>query len=236
MKTPSIPRAAAGDPPLRREIHPEVRIVDAARGIVDYLASDETLDYYKEVIRANGWRFTNFVKNAPFVDSHNYSTIATLLGKVLDFHVDAGKLIERVQWAKDVPNTLAAWGWQMVAGGFLKAVSVGFYPTRLVTRFDSDPAAWQQQLKELGLSEEDGVRTIYLEQEQIELSACIIGANPNALAKAYRAGCFTEEEFDKFTMKIAQTKTATSATSSAGAAIARRRTQLAILVEIQRNL
>jgi len=224
------------NPTLRREIHPEVRIVDAAKGIVDYTASDETLDYYAEVIRVAGWRFTNFAKNSPFVDSHDYSSIGKLLGKVIDFRLEAGKLIERVQWAKDVPDTLAAWGWKMVEGGFLKAVSVGFYPTRMATRWDADKTSWVQQLKELGMRDEDGARTVYIEQEQIELSACIIGANPNALARAYKAGVLSDEDIDKLSLKIAKAKSATTAMSPAGVAAATRRAQLAILLEFQRSL
>jgi hypothetical protein len=53
---------------LIRTIHPEVKVVDASKGIVDYVASDESVDSYREIIRANGWKFTNFKKNAPFVD------------------------------------------------------------------------------------------------------------------------------------------------------------------------
>jgi len=221
---------------LRREIHPEVRIIDAAKGLVDYVASDETLDYYQEVIRVSGWKFTNFSKNSPFVDSHDYSSIGKLLGKVVDFRLESGKLIERVQWAKDEPDTFASWGWKMVLGGFLKAVSVGFYPTRLASRWDADKTAWMQQLKELGLHEEDGVRCVYIEQEQLELSACIIGANPNALARAYKAGALNDEDLDKISLKIAKAKTATAAMPSAGAAFATRRAQLAILMEVQRSL
>jgi hypothetical protein len=78
------------------------------------------------------------------------------------------------------------------------------------------------------------VRTVYIKQKQIELSACIIGANPNALAKAYRAGCLSEEDLDKLSRTIAKSKVA--ATSSPGAAAGRRRMQSAILTEIQRCL
>jgi hypothetical protein len=172
---------------LTRTIHPEVRIVDEERGIVDYVASDETIDYYKEIIRASGWRFTNFKKNAPFVDSHDYSSIDKVLGKVIDFGIEKKRLVERVQWAIDVPeNGLAQLGWKLTLGGYLKAVSVGFFPVKMVSKFGGDAAAWAAQLKELGLDSESPVRTIYLEQEQCELSACVIGANPNALAKACR--------------------------------------------------
>ena len=46
------------------------------------------------------------------------------------------------------------------------------------------------------------LRAVYLEQEQIELSQCVIGANPNALARAYKAGCLTEEDLDDLAGKM----------------------------------
>jgi len=179
---------------LIRTLHPEVKIVSEAEGLVDYIASDESIDCYGEIVAAKGWRFTRFAKNAPFVDSHDYFSIEKLLGQVVDFKVAGGKLVERVRWAKDVSeNKLAQLGWKMTAGGFLKAVSVGFIPLRYV-RQGGD--GWSEAVKDLGLKPEDGagVRYIYLEQEQIELSACIIGANPNALAKAHQQGCVKDAD------------------------------------------
>lgn len=203
---------------LTRIIHPEIRVIDSARGIVDYIASDETLDSYREVIRANGWRFNHFAKNAPFVDSHDYYSIDKLLGKVIDFRVEGPQLIERVQWAIDVPdNKLAQLGWRMTEAGYLKAVSVGFRPTRMATKWDTDRSAWLEQLKELNLHEEDGPRCIYIEQEQLELSACIIGANPNALAKAHKAGVVTDADLETISDEIRKRELARSATNPADA-------------------
>jgi HK97 family phage major capsid protein len=178
---------------LRRTIHPEIRVLDYKSGIAEYIASDESLDSYNEIIRADGWRFNRFQKNAPFVDSHDYNTLGKLLGKVIDFKVRGSKLIETVQWAVDVAeNQLAQLGWKMTAAGYLKAVSVGFYPVRSVSRWDSDQSGYITELARLGLKPESGARVIYIEQEQIELSACIIGANGNALAKARQAGVITD--------------------------------------------
>lgn len=187
---------------LRRVIETEVRILDEKAGLVQYVASDETLDSYREVIRVAGWRFNLFNKNSPFVDSHDYWTIEKLLGSVVDFAVEKKgargnsplQLVETVQWAKDVPeNRLAQLGWKMTVAGFLKAVSVGFQPTRWVSKWDKDPSTFYEQADALGLKAEE-VRAIYLEQEQIELSAVIIGANPNALAKAYKAEVIGEDD------------------------------------------
>ena len=218
---------------LRRIIHPEIRIVDAKTGVVDYVASDETLDAYKEVIRAGGWKFTNFRKNAPFVDTHDYGTIDKLLGKVIEFRVDGKQLLERVKWAIEVAtNTLAQKGWQMTEAGYLKAVSVGFTPNRYVTRYDSDPSGWRQQLSELGMHEEDGVRLIYVEQEQQELSACILGANPNALAKAYKAGILSDADFETFSQLYSPRENAGAAFDPVAAALATQRARTEFLEKL----
>ncbi len=191
-----------------REISTEVRIVDEKRGIVDYVASDETVDSYGDIIRAKGWRFNLFKKNAPFVDSHNYGSIAQLLGQVVDFRVQGKQLIERVQWAVDVDsNELARIGWQMTVAGFLKAVSVGFVPLIWASRHSADRDIWDSQLNDLGLDEKTAPRGyIFIEQEQIELSACVIGANPNALAKAYKADVVSEGDLDAIARISQETK------------------------------
>lgn len=240
-----IAKLLADGQTLRREIHPEVRIIDAGAGICEYIASDETLDSYREVIRVNGWQFDRFAKNAPFPDSHNYSSIDRLMGKVIDWRIAGGQLIERVQWALGIGNDLAELGWKMTVAGYLKAVSVGFFPTRYATKWDSDLTDFSQQMKELELTVDQAtqVNCVYIQQQQIELSACIIGANPNALAKslrkigkAYKGGVITDQDVETFSRKIAQAKTALPAADSAVASKALRRKQAAILAEIGRML
>lgn len=181
---------------LNRSILPEIRVVDAARGIVDYVASDQTIDSYSEVIKADGWRFDMFVKNSPLVDSHNYNGISNSLGKVIDFSVTNGKLINRAQFAIDVvENKMAALAWGMVSGGYMPAVSVGFFPTKMVSRNGVDAAAWAGVCEAVGLSDKaDSIRTIYTEQQQCELSVCILGANPNALLKANKDGVLKDAD------------------------------------------
>lgn len=184
---------------IRRSIHPQIRVIDNAHGICEYIASDQTLDSYRELILSSGWRFNHFEKNAPLVDSHKYDSIQTVLGRVIHAEVRNGQLRERVQWAVDVPeNTLAQVGWKMTASGYLRAVSVGFIPTRSITR-SSDPQEFADTLRQVGLPDDANVRCIYTEQEQIELSACVIGANPNALVAARRAGVISRCEMDLLT-------------------------------------
>ena len=207
---------------LRREIHPEIRVIDSKTGLVEYVASDESLDSYREVIRAKGWRFDRFSKNAPFVDSHDYSTIDKLVGRVAEFKVVGKQLVETVQWAIDVPdNRLASLGFRMTEAGYLKAVSVGFMPEKYISKWNAGRAEnfqeWQDQLKELGLDETSAPNTIFIEQQQIELSSCIIGANPNALAKSYKAGVMTDADLDLLEQISRRPETADGACDPAAA-------------------
>lgn len=197
MSTLTLKNSPSLDHKLRRVIHPQIKILDKKAGICQYIASDESIDSYGEVVRASGWRFTQFDKNAPFVDSHDYSDISKLLGKVIDREVKGKQLIETVQWAIDVEeNALARLGWKMTQAGYLKAVSVGFWPKKALSRWDSDPAPFKMECL-AAKADPEKVKVIYTEQEQCELSACIIGANSNALAKALKDGAVTETDVQK---------------------------------------
>jgi hypothetical protein len=219
---------------LRRIIHPEVKVLDAKQGLAEYTASDETVDSYREVIRASGWRFSMFKKNAPFVDSHDYSTIKNLLGQVVDFKVVGKTLVETVQWAKDVAeNELARVGWKMTEAGFLKAVSVGFWPVKAVSRGDAE---YSRQLQDLGMKADAEVSRIFTEQEQIELSAVIIGANPNAVARSYKDGVITDEDLNLISTETARRETARNTTSPADVLLAQRRAQEAFFRRIEHAL
>lgn len=177
---------------LRRTIDVQCRILSESEGLVEYVASDATLDSYQESILSSGWRFSMFQRNAPFVDSHLYGSIAHLLGRVDSARVEGGQLIETVRWAKDVEeHSLAKLGWKMTVAGFLRAVSVGFRAVRYVS---PGGEGWGDAVTAAGLSPDDAgrCRRIFTEQEQLELSACVIGANPAAVARAYDAGAISE--------------------------------------------
>jgi len=221
----------------RATLAAEIRVLDTKEGIVEYVASDETIDSYREIIRVEGWRFDQFQKNAPFVDTHNYGSIEKLLGTVMDWRVDKRnrRLVETVKWAKDVEsNKLAKFGWDMITAGFgPKAVSVGFYPEEWVSKWDSQDVnrrpLWIQQLEALGLDEkETSVRCIYIKQQQIELSACILGANPNALqmtAKAFKAGAITDAQLEMISRELADRDSDSSADDPGDVEESRRQAQ-----------
>lgn len=189
--------------PRRLTIHPEVKILSAKEGTCEYLATDQTIDSYREILRAAGAKFDRFQKNAPFVDSHNYGSIADILGKVTGWRMQKvnGKdgWVQTVQWAIDVQEcALAQLGWKMTVGGYLKAVSVGVFPTAVRSKWrDADDFA--KACGELKLSTEDAARleSILWEWDQYELSAVVVGANPSAIALSHKTGVISDEDLHK---------------------------------------
>lgn len=187
---------------ITRTIHPEIRVLDEKTGVVEYLASDESIDSYREVIKADGWKHDMMRGKAnPFIDSHQYDTILRQVGSVIDFGVRKKQLFNTAKWAIDVEeNQLARFGFNMTKAGYLKPVSVGFKPVRSVSRYSTGDnyAAFEKELSKLKLDEgTEQPQKIYLEQQQVELSVVILGANPNALvqmtAKAYKADVIGDE-------------------------------------------
>ena len=219
---------------LRREIHPVVKVLDEKQGLVEYVASDESIDSYGEIVRASGADFSRFKKNAPFVDSHDYSTIGRCLGKVVDFAVKNNTVVETVQWAIDVgENLMAHWGFKMTAAGYLKAVSIGFMPTKYVTKWDNNPSAFQECLEDMDVPAGANVSCIYLAWQQIELSACCIGANANAVARAYKAGVLDDAALELFSTEKMKREIADSTDGPAAVEKARQRARERFLLEMQ---
>src|SRR5438105_1657634 len=146
---------------------------------LDFIASDETLDRYDEIISASGWRLENYQRNPVFQNAHKYGDIIFTLGKALITEVRAGRLFQRIEFATEV-NPMARIAYGLYKGKFLNAVSVGFIPLR-----------WENG-KSDGSDKSDGSgkawRRKYLEQELLEVSAVGIPANPNALQLGLKAG------------------------------------------------
>src|SRR6266404_944918 len=156
--------------------------------ILDFIASDETLDRCDEVIQAGGWRLDAYQRNPVFQNAHQYGDIIFTLGKALITEIRYGTpreaprgpstlnsqpstyLFQRIQFATDV-NPMARIAHGLYRGKFLNAVSVGFIPLR-----------WENG------TQKTAFRRKYLEQGLLEVSAVAIPANPNALALGIKSG------------------------------------------------
>jgi HK97 family phage prohead protease len=174
----SIPSIPSLDP-ITRELHPEIREVQGDEPLLDIVASDETVDRYREIISASGWVLDNYRNNPVILNNHQYDNIAHTLGRADVTEIRNGALCQRIRWAVDA-NPVAAVAFRLYKGGFLRAFSVGFHP--LEWQDMDDPA--------------DTCRRKYTKQELLEVSAVSIPANPNALALALKCGTVPQREFD----------------------------------------
>lgn len=135
---------------------------------VRFVASDETVDRYGDIIRAAGWQLDNFRNNPVLLFGHQSRQLP--VGRVEPIAVEGTRLIAHAEFAPVGMSDFADTVFAMVDGGFLNAVSVGFLPLAMPTPiFDEN--------KSLTGFEFNG-------QELLELSCVPVPANPNALQLA----------------------------------------------------
>jgi hypothetical protein len=174
--------------------------VDADLPIIEFTASDDTLDRYDEVIDAKGWDLTNYRRNPVFQNSHKYGDVVFTLGKSIETVVRGNALVQKIEFAVDI-NPVARLAFDLYKGGFLNAVSVGFIPLD-----------WEEGG---GASK---YRRKFLKQELLELSAVSIPANPNALANAVKCGAVDRgdlRELADFLKEFCSTKAESDSTRAA---------------------
>jgi HK97 family phage prohead protease len=168
------PGALAPGTPADAEPAPAATQAPAA--ILDFIASNEQVDRYEEVIVASGWRLEAYRRNPVFQNSHQYGDILFTIGKALVTEVRDGCLFQRVEFALEV-NPFARIAYGLYRGGFLNAVSVGFIPLRWEDGGPQSP--WRRR---------------YLEQELLEVSAVGIPANPDALQIGLKSGAVQRQD------------------------------------------
>jgi len=155
--------------------------------VLDFIASDETLDRYGEVILPGGWDLRHYLLNPVFQNAHNYGSVIHTIGRAVVTEVRcAGRdacgsgtpahLFQRIEFAIGA-NPLARIAYGLYKGGFLNAVSVGFVPLEWEDGTAKTP--WRRR---------------YLRQELLEVSAVGIPANPNALALGVKSGAIKKSD------------------------------------------
>src|SRR5690242_11633318 len=66
--------------------------ISATQPILDFIASDETLDRCGEIISAGGWRLASYRRNPVFQNAHQYGDIIFTLGRALITEVRSNSL------------------------------------------------------------------------------------------------------------------------------------------------
>jgi len=150
----------------------EVEKADSTTRSIRFVASDETVDRYGDIIRASGWQLGNFAKNGPLLFGHQSREPA--IGTATAW-VDGTRLMaDATLWPEGV-SEFADVLWRIYEAGGNRAVSVGFLPTVEPKLLRAEPDA-------------DGYAAItgfeFIGQELLELSIVPVPANPAALAVA----------------------------------------------------
>lgn len=187
---------------LRGGLKSEVKAVEGDDPVMDFIASDETLDRYNEVIKVDGWQLESFRANPVIPDCHDYSSIAKILGRARSVEVKAGKLVNRVEFCMD--NPMGALAFKMAKGGFIKSQSVGFIPVE-----------WTN-----GVGKDQPART-YSKCELLEISLVVVPANPGAtIGLALKSGAIVSADVKaaaSFLQTLCSSETNTPAPSGAPA-------------------
>jgi HK97 family phage prohead protease len=139
---------------------------------VTFVFSDESVDCYGDTISARGWDWSAFENNPVALFGHDPSKPEYVVGKAKNLRVQGTRLIGDIEFMGADINATAESVYQMVKGGFLNAVSVGFMPLEWVATKDK--------------SRPGGID--FKRQSLMEISIVPLPANQNALALARAAG------------------------------------------------
>lgn len=153
-----------GESLVRKEfICDEIRAVKASDdGTVasrtrQFVISTGNPDRDNDVVEASGWLLENYRKNPVVLWAHDYRSLP--IGKATMVGIEGGKLVANAEFADhEMANTVL----RLIDGGFLRATSVGFRPTKYVFN-------------------EDRRGIDFSEQELLEFSVVPVPANPEAL-------------------------------------------------------
>ena len=160
----------------------ELRAVNRGQRTIDVVASTFDIDSYGTRIDPKGWVLDKFLKNPVITWAHDDRGFTASGGRPIargeNVRVEDGMLKMRLRFPDKGKFPFADECFELMADGFLNAVSVGFTP-----------------LAEPEMVDEDGVQVpVYRSQELLELAVVTVPSNSTALAeRAKRMNADPEE-------------------------------------------
>jgi HK97 family phage prohead protease/HK97 family phage major capsid protein len=155
-------------------LYREARLVDATT--LTYSMSDETIDSYGEIISADGWDLSVFRSNPIALFNHDKNQI---VGGWENVRVEGKRLVGQLKLAAAGTAPIVDYVRNLVADGWLKAVSVGFEDLKHEPlNKDADPFYGPFR---------------YLKARLRECSLVAVPANPNAVQLSRALGLTDHE-------------------------------------------
>ena len=148
--------------------------VEGAERTLRFCFSDGSVDRMGDTIDAAGWDLTDFVNNPVALWAHDSSQPP--IGGARNVAIEGDRLMGDIEFTTPEVYAFGDTIYRLVLGRFLRAVSVGFMPTKHLFVQDDPARPW-------GID--------FLEQSLLEISVCPVPANPNALQEARAKGIDT---------------------------------------------
>jgi HK97 family phage prohead protease len=152
----------------QRVVYKASEVKENPDGTYEYVASDETVDRYGDIIRVSGWDLKNYRKNPVVLFSHQKDNPVGTASKVW---IEGTKLMVRIKMADEGTSPFIDTLRKLLAQKIVRAVSVGFLPTT-EPNYMRDPKT------------DHIVGFEYVGQELLENSLVTVPANPAALQLA----------------------------------------------------
>lgn len=160
----------------------EARSVNRADRTIDVVASTNALDSFNTRIDPNGWELEQFRKNPVITWAHDDRGFTASGGRPIakaeNTRVEDGKLKMRLRFPQQGKFPFADECFELMADGFLNAVSVGF-----------DPVEYRDEQ-----TESDGNVRVYTRQKLLEVAVVTIPSNDEALVERARRQNIDVEE------------------------------------------
>ena len=145
-------------------------MADDAR-VASFVFSDSSIDRYGDIIDARGWKLDAFAANPVALSGHDAGSPANVIGRARNVRIEGNKLVGDIEFADASVNPNAEIVYQLLKGGYLNTVSIGFQPIE----WEATNKSWPGGID-------------FKKQELLEISVVPVPANPNALVQAKAAG------------------------------------------------
>jgi HK97 family phage prohead protease len=148
----------------------KIKSIDKANFILTMVASTQDTDRHGDVVVQSGWILDQFNQNPVILNSHNYYDCTEVIANAIRTEIKGKGAKSRLEqdWKFAVnENPKAKIIFDLYAGGFLHASSVGFIPRKFKENDDGTKDYWTIE-----------------EAELLEVSAVSVPANAYALAKS----------------------------------------------------
>lgn len=188
------------EPKLRLATAAKIESIDPERFTVRALVSTGDLVRDHAIVLPSAWqrRIKFYQDNPVLLWCHPWSDDASdkapwvVIGKAIEIEVQPDGLYCTFQYAVN-ENPQAKLVFDLVAGGYLRAFSVGFYPYRSIKRFssESEKAALPEYAR--AALESGECTEVFTDVELWEISQVWIGSDRRALAQAVRDGRVDDE-------------------------------------------